>query len=790
MAVSFVAQTSANSGGAAAGSVALSKPAGVATADCLLAVLAVSPAAAPVAVGAPSGWYLYRRVDNGSVSLLIFTKRVAAADPASWTWFFDQNCNFAGGIAAYRGGRVTDEAMQTTSSGTNHTPPALTNNVANAMSLIVAAVLASGAAWSPPSTPVAYTERIDTGDTTLAVTLADGSPSTGSIAPGALVSSVAGVGAAAHVLFAPDGLVQATGPGGNVVYDDNAKMKSGQDFNLAELAVAYPQVFAIPGDPTSEIVVGLVNGDGVSTAATTWRETLIGFKFQSGKTHTVSTVGRANRTLKFGSMVTDPSNGEPVGIDGVQGVFGAATTLGGNWEIYGSKLSTTTGALNLVPSDGTVKKALDSTFDAAAGISIGASNVQVDLWRRNKTIVRGSSVYATMNVVESDENVIVSNNSSGGPAAIISSGSILDTLRPRFLAIGSVVPSANLRSTSVVVWRVREPQWSPRMPEVSLSGANIEETWRLDVPVQDAAGVPYVGKAVRIRDKAGAIVVAETLTDSRGLIAFGAGDDLNQMVVRVFVPTADLRFPFTIEANYPDMAGYDPALTSGTLVLGTWPGVVVGSVTQYQNHAAIVVLAPRTGPTADFRAVPGGGAPGVSVAFTDESRPGDGTITSWLWDFGDGQTSALQNPSHVYAAAGTYDVSLTVTTAVGPNTKTVTGLIAVILGSPVPPLPTDAIPFSDAAEIAAFFAENGQPVSVAGDVTNGIVNRTGERVLVGVGGAAVAAEKIEVQIQTNTLPGLNVGVELSTDGEDLKVYQVLPIEDGAFQQILCARVLG
>ncbi len=36
-------------------------------------------------------------------------------------------------------------------------------------------------------------------------------------------------------------------------------------------------------------------------------------------------------------------------------------------------------------------------------------------------------------------------------------------------------------------------------------------------------------------------------------------------------------------------------------------------------------------------------------------------ITSWNWDFGDGNTSALQNPVHGYSAMGTYDVCLTIT---------------------------------------------------------------------------------------------------------------------------------
>ena len=43
------------------------------------------------------------------------------------------------------------------------------------------------------------------------------------------------------------------------------------------------------------------------------------------------------------------------------------------------------------------------------------------------------------------------------------------------------------------------------------------------------------------------------------------------------------------------------------------------------------------------------------VTFQDESN---NNPTQWLWSFGDGVTSALQNPSHTYAATGTYNVKL------------------------------------------------------------------------------------------------------------------------------------
>ena len=53
----------------------------------------------------------------------------------------------------------------------------------------------------------------------------------------------------------------------------------------------------------------------------------------------------------------------------------------------------------------------------------------------------------------------------------------------------------------------------------------------------------------------------------------------------------------------------------------------------------------------------------LTANFTDTSTDPNGAsdIVIWLWDFGDGNTSTEQNPTHTYAAEGTYTVSLTVT---------------------------------------------------------------------------------------------------------------------------------
>ncbi len=54
------------------------------------------------------------------------------------------------------------------------------------------------------------------------------------------------------------------------------------------------------------------------------------------------------------------------------------------------------------------------------------------------------------------------------------------------------------------------------------------------------------------------------------------------------------------------------------------------------------------------------------VDFTDQSL---NQPTSWMWDFGDSNTSTLQNPSHTFASSGMYNVCLTATNSAGSDTN-------------------------------------------------------------------------------------------------------------------------
>jgi gliding motility-associated-like protein len=77
---------------------------------------------------------------------------------------------------------------------------------------------------------------------------------------------------------------------------------------------------------------------------------------------------------------------------------------------------------------------------------------------------------------------------------------------------------------------------------------------------------------------------------------------------------------------------------------------------------------------ADFSADITSGCFPLTVNFSDAST---GSPTGWAWDFGNGNSSPLQNPSAVFSAPGLYTVKLTVTKGGASNTKTVTAFIKV-----------------------------------------------------------------------------------------------------------------
>ncbi len=156
--------------------------------------------------------------------------------------------------------------------------------------------------------------------------------------------------------------------------------------------------------------------------------------------------------------------------------------------------------------------------------------------------------------------------------------------------------------------------------------------------------------------------------------------------------------------TYTDPGSYDVRL----IVLGP------GGADTLLRTAYIEALIPP--PTAAFEGVPTSGPAPLSVQFNSLST---GIIESYLWNFGDGDSSNAQNPLHAFDTPGTYSVKLTVVGPGGSNSTERVDYITVNI--PAPTASFSADPISGVAPLDVSFtnSSSGQINSVAWDFGDG-----------------------------------------------------------------------
>lgn len=196
---------------------------------------------------------------------------------------------------------------------------------------------------------------------------------------------------------------------------------------------------------------------------------------------------------------------------------------------------------------------------------------------------------------------------------------------------------------------------------------------------------------------AGTYQVTLTVTDDLGLTRsithpVVAVDPVNQLPTAAFaVTTHDL------EASFDGTGSSDP---DGTVDSWAWnfgdnttgngqtpvhnyeaAGTYAVTLTVTDNRGGtstvshdVVVLAPNVNPVAGFTWT----ANDEKISFDGSgSSDPDGTVESYAWNFGDGDTATGATKSHTYAASGTYTVTLTVTDNRG-GTHTTSQDVAVV----------------------------------------------------------------------------------------------------------------
>jgi hypothetical protein len=107
--------------------------------------------------------------------------------------------------------------------------------------------------------------------------------------------------------------------------------------------------------------------------------------------------------------------------------------------------------------------------------------------------------------------------------------------------------------------------------------------------------------------------------------------------------------------------------------------ILLGNFTLAANGVVTfnTVSSSPTPPVAGFSGSPTVGFAPLAVVFTDAST---GSITNWLWSFGDGQSvtnTSNASVNHTYTAPGNYTVTLTVTGAGGSNADAMTAYVIV-----------------------------------------------------------------------------------------------------------------
>jgi len=150
-------------------------------------------------------------------------------------------------------------------------------------------------------------------------------------------------------------------------------------------------------------------------------------------------------------------------------------------------------------------------------------------------------------------------------------------------------------------------------------------------------------------------------------------------------------------------------------------------------------------PVAAFTESPTSGTAPLTVAFSNATT---GMVTSWSWEFGDGATSTLQNPTHVFQTPATYTVALT---AVGPGGTSVLASSVVVTSSSSGPGLVAAYSFDEGAGNTVADLSGHGNVGVISDVTWSKAGHFGNALQFAGNGWVTVSDSPSLNLNTMTL---------------------------------------
>ncbi|MBK6930189.1 MAG: S8 family serine peptidase [Saprospirales bacterium] len=236
-----------------------------------------------------------------------------------------------------------------------------------------------------------------------------------------------------------------------------------------------------------------------------------------------------------------------------------------------------------------------------------------------------------------------------------------------------VFADCDLNATPAVIWGKGGPSLATTLPSTASFGPDNASDWRTEV----ASLLPFANQTVIIRFVSVNDFGNNIFIDNIGLLEYDFSPPVANLV-----------------ASEPAVCRLDTitytAIPSGTLTSYTW---LFGSGAQPSNATGVgphnvryltpgnknvrLIVSNSNGADTALQVVPVFAAPVTNftwsatagtVTFTNTSANGQ----SYLWNFGDGNTSTEVSPVHIYAAPGAYTVTLTVTNVCSSTSKSQT----------------------------------------------------------------------------------------------------------------------
>lgn len=241
-----------------------------------------------------------------------------------------------------------------------------------------------------------------------------------------------------------------------------------------------------------------------------------------------------------------------------------------------------------------------------------------------------------------------------------------------------------------------------------IGGLTAGQTYRFKVTASNSAGESPSSNIAQVTMPASATIHAGfTVTPSSGTAGVTTFVTTDQSTGSI----ASRSWTFGDGATSTALNPTHVYASAGTFTITLTVRNSSGASSSVSHTVSVGAPAPSPSVSANFTFSPASATAGQTVAFYDQSTGG---VTSWRWTFGDGSSSTAKNPSHAYAAAGNYTVTLAVSN--GSTSSSTARTISVAAVTPGTPSVSASFNYSPAAPSvgqAVVFADasTGSPTS-------------------------------------------------------------------------------